>query len=71
MTRINTEVMEPRIKQRYWFAASSFSRMYGVPKVDESMLSFCHEWALSDEQAPLEGLNEVDRYFRMLWTQNH
>ena len=31
------------------------------------MLNFCVGWAEQTMQPPLEGLNEVDRYFKRLW----
>ena len=46
---------------------SSFSRMYGVPHVNQEMSDFCFEWALGTETTPLDCLNHVDRYFRELW----
>lgn len=54
-------------KQRYWFAASSFSRMYTVPKVTSDMLKFCEQWAKSEEHAPLDSLHNVDLYFKEKW----
>lgn len=54
-------------KQRYWFAVSAFARMHGPNKLTEKMRQFCREWADTDEVAPLQGLNEVDRYFKQLW----
>ena len=59
--------MEPRTRQRFHFAASSFSRMFGVDKVTPDMIDFCLGWAEETMPAPLEGLNEVDIYFRRLW----
>jgi len=59
--------MHTQNKQRYHFAASSFSRMYTPSRVTLEMLEFCKQWADTDEQAPLTGLNEVDRYFKDLW----
>jgi hypothetical protein len=59
--------MEPPTKRRYNFALSSFSRMYGVPHVNQEMSDFCFEWALGTETTPLDCLNHVDRYFRELW----
>lgn len=61
------KVMEPHIRQRFHFAASSFSRMYGVTKVTPEMIDFCVRWAETHMPPPLEGLNEVDLYFRRLW----
>ena len=59
--------MEPHTRQRFHFAASSFSRMYGVDKVTSDMLQLCIDWAKQSIPPPLEGLNEVDVYFRNLW----
>ena len=57
--------MEPRIKQRYNFAMSAFSRMLGVKSAasDIHIKQFCIEWSTWDVHAPLSGLNEVDQYF--------
>jgi len=66
-TPICTREMEPPTKRRYNFALSSFSRMYGVPHVNQEMSDFCFEWALGTETTPLDCLNHVDRYFRELW----
>ena len=63
--------MEPHTRQRFHFAASSFSRMYGVSHVSSDMIDFCYEWALQDSIAPLDCLNHVDRYFRQLWDTSH
>jgi hypothetical protein len=70
MTPICTREMELPTKRRYWFAMSSFSRMYGVSHVTQEMSDFCLEWALREEVAPLDCLNHVDRYFRELWQSN-
>ena len=59
--------MEPHTRRRFHFAASSFSRMFGVDKVTPEMLDFCAGWAEQTMPPPLEGLNEVDIYFRRLW----
>ena len=59
--------MAPHTRQRFHFAASSFSRMFGVDKVTVEMIDFCAGWAEQTMPAPLEGLNEVDIYFRRLW----
>ena len=59
--------MAPPIRQRFHFATSSFSRIYGVTHVTGSMVDFCYNWATSDEVSPLDCLNHVDRYFRQLW----
>ena len=64
--------MEPHIRMRFHFAASSFSRIYGVSHVSSDMIYFCYEWARQDFTAPLDCLNHVDRYFRDLWnSQKH
>jgi len=70
MTPICTKEMEPPTKRRYWFAMSSFARMYGVPHVTQDMSDFCLGWALHEEIAPLDDLNHVDRYFRTLWIES-
>ena len=59
--------MEPRTKTRFHFATSAFSRIYGVSHVTCDMIDFCYDWAFTEEQAPLDCLNHVDRYFRQLW----
>jgi hypothetical protein len=59
--------MAPHTRQRFHFAASSFSRVYGVEKVTPEMIDFCVGWAEQTMPAPLEGLSEVDIYFRKLW----
>jgi len=63
--------MAPPIRQRFHFATSSFSRIYGVTHVTTSMVDFCYDWALTEETAPLDCLNHVDRYFRNLWDTSH
>jgi len=60
-------VMAPHTRRRFHFATSSFSRMFGVEKVTTEMIDFCAGWAEQTMPAPLEGLNEVDIYFRRLW----
>ena len=67
------KVMEPHTRQRFHFAASAFSRIYGVTHVTGSMVDFCYNWALTEETAPPECLNYVDGYFRNLWdtSQRH
>lgn len=67
MIPMTIRVMEPHIKQRFHFATSAFSRIYGVLNVSSEMVDFCYDWALTQESAPLEGLGEVDCYFRNLW----
>jgi len=63
--------MAPHTRMRFHFAASSFSRMYGVSHVSSDMIDFCYEWAHTEEQAPFDCLNHVDRYFRQLWDTSH
>ena len=41
--------------------------MFGVGKVTTEMIDFCAGWAEETMPPPLEGLNEVDIYFRRLW----
>jgi hypothetical protein len=70
MTPICTTEMEPLTKRRYWFAMSSFARMYTPSKVTQEMSDFCLGWALHEDEAPLDCLNHVDRYFGELWKKN-
>jgi len=62
--------MAPHIRQRFHFASSAFSRIYGVAHVTTPMIDFCYDWALTEEVAPLDCLNHVDRYFRELWIKS-
>ena len=57
--------MELPIRQKYHFAMSAFSRMYGVRTAfnDIHIKQFCFEWSHWDVSAPLSGLDEVDQYF--------
>ena len=55
--------MDIRVKQRYNFVLSSFSRIYGVGKINTSIKYFCEEWSKLEVHAPLGSLNEVDQYF--------
>jgi hypothetical protein len=72
MIQTTIRAMAPHTKQRFHFAASSFSRMYGVCNVTGTMIDFCYQWASGNDQAPLDCLNNVDRYFRYLWdTSQH
>ena len=59
--------MAPLTRQRFHFAASAFSRIYGVAHVTGSMVDFCYNWALTEETAPLDCLTNSDIYFRQLW----
>lgn len=56
-------------KKRYNFALSSFSRVYGVNHAiaNESYKLFCKDWASWEDNAPLDDLNSVDRYFMLLY----
>jgi len=63
--------MAPLTRRRFHFAASSFSRMFGVDKVTTDMIDFCADWAEQTDPAPLSGLSEVDVYFRRLWDMSH
>ena len=65
-----TQEMEQLIKTRYEFAMSSFSRMYGVNRVNstEEINKFCRKWSETEDQIiPSGTLTEVDFYFRDLW----
>jgi hypothetical protein len=65
-----TQEMEQRIKMRYAFAMSSFSRMHGVSHVNSSaeIDRFCKKWANTEEEfIPTRTLTSVDFYFRDLW----
>lgn len=68
MIRTTIKEMEPHTKQRFHFAVSSFSRVYGVGSVTSQMIDFCFDWATAETQAPLDGLVEVDMYFSKLWS---
>ena len=59
--------MDAPTRQKFHFANSSFSRMYGPDKVTGEMIDFCIAWAESNQQAPLDDLTNVDIYFRNLW----
>jgi hypothetical protein len=51
-------------KQRYNFAMSAFSRIYGHSFIhNHDIKQFCVEWSGWDISAPLAGLDEVDQYF--------
>jgi len=56
-------------KQRYWFAASSFARMFRPDGVTLEMRNFCKEWAEKEEDPPLGDLRDVDRYFLDMWSK--
>ncbi len=45
---------------------SAFVRIYGRNTlIDNNIKRFCQEWSEKDSHAPLEGLNEVDKYFSL------
>ena len=69
MNQISMTGMELRIRSRYDFAMSSFSRMYGVKGVLNSpnIQTFCIEWANTSKDTPEGSLTKVDFYFRDLW----
>jgi len=69
MNPTTIKVMEPHIRQRFHFAQSAFSRIYGVEKVTSSMIDFCLEWAETNSVAPLDSLYNVDTYFKNLWVK--
>ena len=72
MIQTTIKAMEPHIRQRFHFATSAFSRIFGVPHVTTQMIDFCYNWALTEQVAPLDCLNHTDRYFRHLWdTSQH
>ena len=71
MTPNTIREMAPHTRQRYHFAASSFSRLFGVTHVTEEMLNFCLTWAEETMPAPLDDLHNVDRYFKRLWDISH
>ena len=71
MNPTTIRAMEPRIRQRFHFAVSSFSRIFGVNHVTGNMIDFCHEWATQNETAPLDCLHNVDNYFRNKWDTSH
>ena len=59
-----TKETEPHIRQRYYFAASAFVRMWGYNSMnDRRIIEFCEIWAHKNDHAPLSGLGEVDQYF--------
>ena len=62
--------MAPLTRQKFHFAWSSFSRIYGVAHVTTPMVDFCYDWAHTEQEAPLDCLNHVDRYFRALWKES-
>jgi|TARA_R110002020_G_scaffold73099_1_gene187489 hypothetical protein len=62
--------MESYVKNRYQFAMSAFSRMYGVDHVKSSttISRFCMKWAETEDQNPPSGtLIDINFYFKDLW----
>lgn len=49
-------------KQRYNFATSAFSRIYGPYSINVTMFLFCRHWASLDINPSL-GLEQIDEYF--------
>jgi len=50
-------------KKRYYFAMSAFVRMYGQGISNNiDIKQFCNEWSNRTDNAPLQGLDEVDQY---------
>jgi hypothetical protein len=50
-------------KQKYNFAMSAFVRMYGHGIANNiDIKQFCKEWSTRTDNAPLQGLDEVDQY---------
>jgi len=59
----NNNKMEPRIKQRYHFAASAFVRLFGNNVLNNQNINqFCIEWAHTEKSAPLDN-TILDQYF--------
>jgi hypothetical protein len=57
------KAMEPHIKRRYDFVMSSFVRMHGNSVIhNHDIKQFCIEWSYREDNAPLQGLDEVDQY---------
>ena len=55
--------MHTQTDQRYQFAMSAFSRMYGNNIVNNiDIKQFCKEWSTWEVNPPLQGLDEVDQY---------
>ena len=63
MIRRNIKEMEPHIRQRFGFAASSFVRMWGHSCLnDYRSVEFCETWAYRTENAPLDN-TLLEQYF--------
>ena len=55
--------MHTHNKKKYQFAMSSFVRMYGHSIIhNHDIKQFCIEWSTRIDNAPLQGLDEVDQY---------
>jgi hypothetical protein len=61
--------MDAPTRKRFHFAASSFSRTFGVNRVTSDMIDFCVEWAQRNEIPPIDCLHSVDNYFKKLWNR--
>jgi len=69
----NMTEMEQRIKMRYAFAMSSFSRMFTPNKITHEMRSLCRLWSEDIDRVPppLSDLYQVDRYFLEIWKKRY
>lgn len=70
MRAITMTEMGQHTKERYNFAMSSFSRMYGVNRVkgSEEITRFCIKWAYDkDTVSPSGTLTDIDFYFLDFW----
>jgi len=66
--RTPTEEMEQRIKMRYAFALSAFSRMFTPGRITQDMKELCNQWSENvDDLPPSWDLYRVDRYFLEIW----
>ena len=64
----NMTETEQRIRMRYAFALSSFSRMFQPDRLTPEMRQLCGRWAEDVEEVPTHwDLYQVDRYFLDLW----
>ena len=68
MTPTTMTETEQRIKMRFAFAMSAFSRMFQPDRVTLEMKKFCKAWSEDIEEVPPSwDLYRVDRYFLDLW----
>ena len=66
-----TQEMEQRIRMRYVFAMSSFSRLFRPDGITLEMRDLCNEWSKIEEQPPVGELYQTDRYFLELWKKRN